>query len=110
MTIHSDPPGARVFVDGKDRGFTPASFDFGYYATNEIKLVKPGYETLKVLQKVPPPWYQRVPFDFFSDNLSPFPVTNRREFRYQMKQSQPVSQLELLDRADQLRSEVQIGP
>ena len=42
MTIRSNPPGARVLLEGEEKGFTPYSMDFTYYGTREITLVKPG--------------------------------------------------------------------
>ena len=80
LTIRSDPPGALVMIDGREVGFTPYSTDFIYYGTREITLIKDGYETLTVMQPVPPPWYQIPPLDFVSDNFLPFKVTNRHEF------------------------------
>lgn len=110
MTIRSDPPGALVLVDGEERGYTPMQMDFTYYGTREITLIKDGYETLTVVQPVKTPWYQIVPIDFFADNLLPFKVTDRHEFRYPLKPQVIVPTQELLDRAGALRSETQIGP
>ncbi len=110
MTIHSDPPGALVLLDGEEIGYTPVSTDFTYYGTREITLVKDGYETLTTLQKIPAPWYQLVPLDFFSDNLSPWKVTNRHDFTYKLQRQKVVATEELLPRADALRSEAQLGP
>ncbi len=109
LTIRSDPPGAQVLLDGETIGYTPASVDFTYYGTREITLIKPGYETLRVLQKIPPPWYQVPPLDFFSDNLLPFQVTNRHEFTYKLQPKRMVPNTELLRRANALRAEAQFG-
>ena len=110
MSIRSDPPGARVAVDGDDWGYTPMAGDFDHYGTREITLTKDGFETLTVYQKVRAPWYQRFPLDFFSDNLLPFQVTNRHDFTYQLRPSVVVPTGELLERANELRSTAQIGP
>lgn len=99
-----------MLLDGQEVGYTPASVDFTYYGTREIVLVKPGYETLTVQQKVRAPWYQVFPFEFFADNLLPFKVTNRHDFSYQMQPQVVVPTQELLDRANALRSESQVGP
>lgn len=109
MTITSNPPGARVLVDGEDIGLTPASMDFLYYGTREITLIRDGYETHTVMQKVPAPWYQVPPLDFISDNFLPFRVTNRHRFHYELQRQQQVPQQSLLDRANGLRSESQFG-
>ena len=111
MTITSNPPGARVLLDGEEVGETPTSVDFTYYATREVVLQKDGYDTLKTLQKVPTPWYQFVPLDFVTDNLLPFQLTNRHEFTYQLQPSSTiVPTQELLGRANALRSEAHAGP
>ncbi len=109
VTIRSNPPGALVLIDGKERGYTPYSMDFLYYATREIQLVKPGFETLTVMQKFPKPWYQVFPIDFFSDNLWPPGVTNRNQFAYQMQPHPPALTNELLERAENLRTQSQLG-
>jgi len=111
MTIRTNPPGALVEVDGERLGLTPVSSDFLYYGTREITISAPGYETLTVAQPVPPPWYQIFPFEFFSDNLLPFRVTNRHEFVYQLRPRDPQLDVEdrLMERARGFRSQSQVG-
>lgn len=110
LTIRSDPPGALVELDGRRMGYTPLSVDFTYYATNEITLSKVGFEPLTVQQPVPPPWYQRFPIDFISDNFLLTQVTNRHEFTYRLQPKMLVSDEELLDRANTIRTQSQVGP
>ena len=109
VTIQSNPPGALVLIDGQEKGYTPYSMDFTYYGTREVQLVKPGYETLTVLQKFPKPWYQVFPIEFFSDNLWPFRATDRNNFTYQMQPHVIAPVEELLERADNLRTQSHIG-
>lgn len=96
-------------LEGNEAGYTPVSVDFNYYGTREITLVKDGYETVKVMQKVSMPWYQIVPLDFVTDNLIPFRVTDRRGFHYQMQPQRHVSQEELLNNANNLRGDSRGG-
>ncbi|MEX0717101.1 MAG: PEGA domain-containing protein [Planctomycetaceae bacterium] len=110
MTVHSDPPGAMVLVDGEEQGHTPMSMDFIYYATREITLVKDGYETLTVFQKVPTPWYQYFPLDFATDNFLPFKVTNRHEFTYKLQPQVAPSTEHLYDMGQSMRNEAAFGP
>ncbi len=111
LTVTSNPPGARVLLDGNEVGETPTSVDFTHYGTREIVLQKDGYDTLKTMQKVPAPWYQILPFEFFADNLLPFQLTNRHEFTYQLQPSSTiVPTQELLGRANSLRSEAHSNP
>lgn len=109
LTIRSQPAGAQVFVDDKEAGFTPTTIDFTYYATRELRLVKPGFETLTRMIRVPEPWYQVPPFDFLSDNLMPMQVTNRNEFRFSLQRQVVVPRGELIERANTLRTEARIG-
>lgn len=109
MTINSDPPGALVLVDGEEKGYTPAPIDFTYYGTREITLIKDGYETVTTMQKVRTPWYQIFPLDFVSDNLLPFKVTDRHQFDYQLKPQTISPSQQLIDRANELRSETRLG-
>ena len=52
MMVYSDPPGALVLLEGQEVGYTPVAVDFLYYGTRELTLIKDGYETKTVLQKV----------------------------------------------------------
>jgi hypothetical protein len=104
MTIRTDPPGAKVLVDGEEIGFTPVSMDYTYYGTREITLVKDGYKTRTFNQKVPTPWYQIIPLDFVTDNFALTKINDRREFAYALEPEQVVPSQEVLDRANGLRS------
>ena len=111
LTVNSNPPGARVLLDGEEVGETPTSVDFTHYGTREIVLQKDGYDTLKTMQTVPPPWYQIPPLDFFADNLLPYQLTNRHEFSYQLQPSPTVPSTQgLRERANSMRSEAHAGP
>lgn len=110
LTVNSNPPGARVLLDGEEVGETPTSVDFTHYGTREVVLQKDGYDTLKTMQTVPPPWYQVPPLDFFADNLLPYQLTNRHEFTYQLQPSPTVPSTQgLRERATNLRSEAHAG-
>ena len=103
LTIRTDPPGAMAYVDGYPIGTTPISTDFIYYGTREIRLVKDGYETVVVKQRIWPPWYEIPPLDFISENLVPGELRDHRilEFRLQPQRITPPEQL--VDRAERLR-------
>ena len=94
-----------VFVDNQQIGTTPCSVDFTYYGTREIRLVKPGFETLTVNQPIPTPWYQIPPIDFFSENLVPTKIVDHRTVSYNLQPQLIVPTEQLLDRANQLRQE-----
>jgi hypothetical protein len=103
MTVRSNPPGALVYVDDYEIGVTPVSTNFIYYGTRKIRLVKDGYETLTVMQPIPPPWYEYVPLDFVSENFTPGQIRDQRILDFQLKPQVMVPREQLLSRAEQLR-------
>lgn len=109
LNVRSNPPGALVYVDNQHIGTTPCSVDFTYYGTREIRLVKPGYETLTVNQPIPMPWYQVPPLDFVSENLLPTEILDHRTVAFDLQPQIIVPTEQLLDRANQLRQETQRG-
>ncbi|MDE0959173.1 MAG: PEGA domain-containing protein [Planctomycetota bacterium] len=79
LSIRTDPPGARVFVDGVDVGEAPVSLPFSHYGTRDV-LVRMeeddqrGVRSLAPQQRrvhLSPPWYQRFPIDIVSEVLWP---------------------------------------
>lgn len=109
VTINSYPQGALVKVDGKDLGYTPASFDFTWYGTREVQLIMDGYETHTEMINVNSPWYQKFPFDFFSDNFSGRHITDHRQFSFQLRPRRADVSSDVLKRGNSLRSEALHG-
>ena len=109
LFINSNPLGALVYVDNEQIGTTPCAVDFTYYGTREIRLVKPGFETLKVNQPIPTPWYEYPPLDFVSDNLLPYEIRDNRSVSFNMMPEIIIPSQELIDRGNQLRQETLQG-
>jgi hypothetical protein len=105
LNINSNPQGALVYVDNQQVGVTPCSVDFTYYGTREIRLIKPGFETLTVNQPIPAPWYQYVGLDFISENLVPTKIRDNRTVNYNLAPQLLVPTQELIDRGNQLRQD-----
>lgn len=111
LNVNSNPPGALVYVDNQQIGTTPCSVDFVYYGTREIRLIKPGFETLTVNQPIPAPWYEYTPIDFVSENLLATKIRDNRTVNYNLAPQLVVPPNELLDRASQLRQDtMQLPP
>lgn len=98
-----------VYVDNQPIGTTPCATSFVYYGTREIRLVKPGFETLTVKQPIPAPWYETPPLDFASENLTPREVQDYRTVTYNLTQQVIVPNDQLMARAEQLRLGTQQG-
>lgn len=103
LTVRSNPPGARVYIDNREIGRTPVSTDYVYYGTRQFRLEADGYETLTTYQYVPPPWYQIPPLDFVSENLYPGEIRDERTVFFQLQPQAVVPTDRLLQRADALR-------
>ena len=103
MTVLSNPPGATVYLDGKEIGRTPFSTNFDFYGKREFRLVKDGYETKTVILPVRAPWYQWFPLDFASEVLLPGKLTDQKYYEFDMQPAAIVPTPELLGRAEELR-------
>lgn len=104
LTVRSQPPGAQVFVDDQEIGTTPCSSSFVYYGTRKVTLIKDGYRTETLYQKLNAPWYQIPPLDFVSENLFVREVRDERIVDVQMVPQEIVPQARLLERASALRN------
>ena len=53
VTINTNPPGAKVYVDGNLIGVSPASFveKSGFGKSYQLKVEKEGYQTLNTTEK-----------------------------------------------------------
>jgi hypothetical protein len=109
LMIRSNPPGAMVYVDNQPIGQTPCATSFVYYGTREIRLVKPGYETLTINQPIPAPWYQIPPIDFVSENLVPSEIQDFRTVTFNLQPQVIVPIDQLIARGEQLRAGTQQG-
>jgi hypothetical protein len=103
MTIRTNPPGALVYIDDYEIGVTPVSTDFVYYGTRKIRLVKDGFETMTIYQRIPPPWYQYIGIDFVSENLYPAEIRDERSFDFQLVPQRIIPSSVIRQRAEELR-------
>ena len=99
----SNPPGATVYLDGKEIGRTPFSANFDHYGKREFRIVKQGYETKTELVPVRAPWYQWVGFDFVSEVLLPGKLTDHKYYEFDMQSERIVPGPEIVARAEQFR-------
>jgi hypothetical protein len=103
MTVTSNPPGATVYLDGKEIGRTPFSTNFDHYGKREFRIVKQGYETKTELKPVRAPWYQWVGFDFVSEVLLPGKLTDHKSYEFDLQPEKAVPGSELIARAEDFR-------
>ena len=109
LIIRSQPEGAFVTIDRRPIGLTPLSVPYTYSGTREIQLEKDGYKTVKVQQRIDPTWYEKFPVSFFTENFSPTEIRDERLLEFQLEPKTQVQESQLLQRANDLRFNVQRG-
>lgn len=98
-----------ISIGDEDIGYSPASFDFTWHGTYEVTIRRDGYEMESHYIKLKRPWYQVPPLDFVTDNLLPFRVQDRQEFEFQLRPRAIVPSTDLVERANALRSDADLG-
>ncbi len=110
ITISTDPPQARVFLNDQEIGRSEVSMDFLWYGDYDVVIRKEGYETLQTHWTIEPPWYQRIPFDFFAEVLWPGWIHDTRCQHYALTPATTPTEEEVIERAETLREEALGAP
>lgn len=105
LVIRSEPPGATVYVNGREAGKTPHTENFYFYGSREIVLRMDGYFTTTRVVKLAVPWYEYFPLDLVSELLLPVRLRNRHEFTFELKPLPERAPEGLLERADRARAD-----
>ncbi len=98
------PARALVYHNGIYLGPTPVDGYIVYYGKQQFRLIKEGYQTLDIVQKYSPPWYEYPAIDFVTENIWPFKVRDVRSFQYTMQPMQTVRPDDVRQRAEELRA------
>ena len=105
FVITTEPSGAIVYDEkGLPMGAAPTDRAFIYYGEYQFSLVRDGYETLVVREKVRAPFYEWFLLNFVSENLLPFTLRDIRRFNYQLQPKQVIDPETVLGKATMLRS------
>jgi hypothetical protein len=67
IAVSSDPPGALLWLNGREIGRTPVEVDFLYYGDYDMLLVAEGYEPLLTHRDAKPPWWDNIPLDLLAE-------------------------------------------
>lgn len=100
LFIRTDPPGARVRVNGTDVGESPTYWPFPHYGAVLVEVDRAGYEAVEQVVELSPPWYQRPVVDFFADVVYPGTVRDDHEVRFLLR---PLRRLTEEERDEQMR-------
>ncbi len=69
LTIQTDPPGARVYVNDALKGTSPVTYDFEWYGWHRVMLQKDGYERLDDRRLLRTPLHLWIPLDLIMELL-----------------------------------------
>jgi hypothetical protein len=113
LIVRSDPTGAKVFLDGKPRGETPATIPFTYYGTREVVLRAPKHHVRRMTVELAAPWWQWTPIDFVTELLIPWTIEDERVVEAKLEPSKlvPAADQEALKRRseERRRAEAEAG-
>jgi hypothetical protein len=89
LMLRSDPPGARVMVDGHTVGTTPWEGELGSYGTRRIEFELEGHVRHVELARFSSPWWQLFPLDIVTDLLLPWTIEDVRTLEVELAPQQP---------------------
>ena len=75
-TITSDPPGAKVWINGVYRGETPVEIPYNWNWYYDVQLEKPGYEPMVTRERFYAPAKHWIPADIVAEMS---PVASRED-------------------------------
>ena len=109
MTVRSDPPGARVYLDDVERGESPCTFPFDFYGHRKLILRKDGYEIARKTIDVKAPLHSVFPLDIFFDLMWPLTIEENHAYDVVLQPRTKTDPEKLIFRARELREKLQSG-
>jgi len=106
LTINTEPKGALITLNDEEIGTSPVTVSFNWYGDYNVRISKEGYETLKTHRKLKRPWYDKFPFDFFAQILSPRRIVDSYEWTFTLALKQYPTREELIQNAEQLKRQL----
>ena len=103
MHIRTEPEGAIVYVDGRRIEKSAREIPFLWYGTRHVLLVAEGHEPVMVPVRLRPPIYEIPPFDFVSEVLVPWTITDVHEVSVDLVPLEEEDVSGLLERAEDYR-------
>ncbi len=103
ITVDSEPPGARCWLNDNEVGRTPVTVPFTWYGTYSVRLEAAGCEPLVTEAKVRAPPYQWIGPDLAFETIVPGVHYDTHAFRFALKEARPVDPDSLRERAEGLR-------
>jgi hypothetical protein len=107
LTLRSDPPGATVVVNGDYAGTTPVKFPFETYGVFDVVMSYPGHTRLHETVPVKAPWWEKIPIDFFVEDVWPGCVRDDHEATLTLKPAAAADESGIEQREQDRRARMQ---
>jgi len=99
LTIVTTPPGALVYLNDEEIGESPVTTPFKWYGDYNVRISKPGFQTLHTHRLLEGPWYDSFPFDFLAQIVNPKRITDSYEWSFELNAKQPMDRDALIAQA-----------
>ena len=109
LLIRSEPPGARVVLNGDDIGTAPVEVPFNTYGTFDIVASHPKGRRLHTTAPVRPPWYEQIPLDLFFEAVWPFTLHDEHDIALTLEPIGAADEAAIGSREDILRERMERG-
>jgi len=106
LTINTQPQAAMVTLNDEQVGTSPVTVSFTWYGDYNVRITKPGYETLNTHRNLEAPWYDAFPFDFFAQILSPDRIVDSYQWTFTLEEKQKPNREELIRNARELKKQL----
>lgn len=106
ILITSEPAGAKVSLDGQDKGITPLSVPFTFYGKREVVLEKDGFQTYKSIIPISAPILQIFPIDIMM-LLIPYPFVDNHSFYFILEKQGKTDIKKSLERMERLKDHLE---
>ncbi len=106
LTVNTHPQGALVELNDEEIGTSPVTIAFNWYGDYNVRITKQGYQTIKTHRELKGPWYDKFPFDFFAQILSPKRILDKYEWAFQLEEKKQIPREELIQNAEKLKKQL----
>lgn len=106
LTINTVPQGAVIVLNDEEIGNSPVTVGFNWYGDYNVRITKPGYQTIKTHRRLKGPWYDKFPFDFFAQILNPKRITDSYEWTFELAGQQKTDREELIKKAENIKKQL----
>ena len=106
LTINTEPQEAVVILNDEEIGVSPVTVSFNWYGDYNVTIRKEGFETLKTHRELKGPWYDKFPFDFFAQILSPKRIVDSYDWTFELAPKQQIDREKLIQNAQELKEQL----